>query len=289
MKKHWLNINEIMPSQLYISSEKLANLLNYIAETDIDQIDPLPIKRISNTIFYTDGHTRAYALAQRGIDKIPVYWEEDELDWEAYLNNVKWCRDNQINSVLDLKSRVISKDQYQVLWDQRCDLLHQQLRGNPLFSLEIKQVESAEEKGRVCHTVLRSLPNWFCIEEAIVDYVKECRKYPCWVMYIADTAIGIISLLEHNEHTSEIYVMGIVPEFHRHGIGARAITQVKDQLRKENKKFLTVKTLSSAHPDPYYRKTREFYLRLGFHPIEEFPTLWGKENPCLMLAMTLSE
>ena len=36
------------------------------------------------------------------------------------------------------------------------------------------------------------------------------------------------------------------------------------------------------------RKTyRQFYSSLGFLPLEEFPELWGKENPCLMLVKVI--
>ena len=47
--------------------------------------------------------------------------------------------------------------------------------------------------------------------------------------------------------------------------------------------FLQVKTLSGKHPDEGYKKTRAFYLADGFRPLEEFPNLWGLENPALQL------
>jgi hypothetical protein len=47
---------------------------------------------------------------------------------------------------------------------------------------------------------------------------------------------------------------------------------------------LTVKTLSPSRPDPNYAGTRRFYEAVGFLPIEEFPTLWGANNPCLFHA-----
>ncbi|NQT65527.1 MAG: GNAT family N-acetyltransferase, partial [FCB group bacterium] len=62
---------------------------------------------------------------------------------------------------------------------------------------------------------------------------------------------------------------------------------VEENLRKKNKKFLTVKTLSASHLDEGYAKTREFYKACGFVPVEEFKELWGKENPCLFMAKAL--
>ncbi len=46
-----------------------------------------------------------------------------------------------------------------------------------------------------------------------------------------------------------------------------------------NVEFLQVKTLSAKHPDAGYGRTRQFYLAMGFRPLQEFPTLWGEANP----------
>lgn len=44
-----------------------------------------------------------------------------------------------------------------------------------------------------------------------------------------------------------------------------------------------VKTLAPSHPDRNYAKTRAFYQRVGFRPLEELPELWGEANPCLLM------
>lgn len=48
-------------------------------------------------------------------------------------------------------------------------------------------------------------------------------------------------------------------------------------------RFMQVKTLADSHPSPEYAQTRAFYTRLGFAPLELFPTLWGEKTPCLQL------
>lgn len=57
----------------------------------------------------------------------------------------------------------------------------------------------------------------------------------------------------------------------------------EDHLRAAGVGFLQVKTLSPTHPDPFYARTRQFYQSMGFQPLEEFPTLWGEANPCLLM------
>ncbi|MBZ4650894.1 hypothetical protein [Thermosipho sp. (in: thermotogales)] len=125
MNYFYLDIEKIMPSQLYISKEKLKNVLKYIKTTGVKNISPVPIKEINNIIFYTDGHTRAYALWKMGAKKIKVIWETEELDWKLYLICIEWCKNAKINNISDLK--VISHNQYKKLWLKRCENMHKML------------------------------------------------------------------------------------------------------------------------------------------------------------------
>ncbi|MCL1882150.1 MAG: hypothetical protein FWF81_00130 [Defluviitaleaceae bacterium] len=71
-------------------------------------------------------------------------------------------------------------------------------------------------------------------------------------------------------------------------IGKRLIAQC-EQFCAENKiEFLTVKTLDESRESESYRKTRLFYLSVGFKPLEVFPLFWDKDNPCLFMAKYIS-
>lgn len=115
---------ELQPSQLWINSEKLAALMAGRKRLLPSDLAPLPVKQLCDSVILTDGHTRAVAAALSGIDAISVYWEtDDDLDWEMYEECVKWCRDEGIRSVLDLKTRIVSPEDYQRLWHDRSDAL----------------------------------------------------------------------------------------------------------------------------------------------------------------------
>jgi hypothetical protein len=75
------------------------------------------------------------------------------------------------------------------------------------------KIESPEEKSRICEKVLRSLPQWFGIESANLDYIKDVQEMETWAALEAE-AIGFISLNKHNTQTAEIHVMGLLPQFH---------------------------------------------------------------------------
>ena len=81
--------------------------------------------------------------------------------------------------------------------------------------------------------------------------------------------------------------MGILEKFHRKGVGYQLIETIEAALRNEGVKYLSVKTLSQSRPNKEYDQTRSFYLKAGFTPLEEFKTLWGEHNPCLLLVKTL--
>jgi len=122
-----MELRKIQPSQLYISKQKLAKVKEKFNPKDISTLDVIPIKEIKNTIFYTDGHTRAFAAYQAGFTKVPVIWEDEELDWELYQIRINWCNDEGIYSITDLNDRVIDHKNYELLWYKRCDDLHKQL------------------------------------------------------------------------------------------------------------------------------------------------------------------
>ncbi len=135
--------------------------------------------------------------------------------------------------------------------------------------------------------ILRALPQWFGIEDAIQHYVESISQMPTICAYRDDQMVGFLSIKLHNPSSAEIYVMGVAPQYHRQGIGNALVLRSESYLKAQRIEFLQVKTLSATHPDPHYAKTRKFYLALGFRPLEEFPTLWGESNPCLLMIKTL--
>ncbi len=123
---------QLQPSQLYISKAKLADVLAWWQPPTLETLEPVPIKRLNGTdgrirVIYTDGHTRAFAAHRLGFTEIPVVWDEDELDWEAYQICVDWCLDVGIHTIADLEGRVISPEQYEAFWHDRCQVMQDEL------------------------------------------------------------------------------------------------------------------------------------------------------------------
>jgi len=153
--------------------------------------------------------------------------------------------------------------------------------------LTIKEISAADEKAQICDNILRALPHWFGVEESIVDYVAGVMDKPFYCAFDNNKPVGFVSLLVHSAHTAEIYVMGILEQCHRQGVGRKLVEICENYCKTHGMEFLTVKTLAESHPDPYYKKTRLFYQAMGFKPLEVFPLLWDESNPCLFLAKYL--
>lgn len=117
-----LHMDEIQPSQLYVSEAKLAQV-----QEEPGLLESLPVRRLAGRVVLTDGHTRALAAWQAGRHRIEVYWDQDELDWEAHEICVAWCDEAGIRTVADLADRVVSPGEYEVVWLQRCARMQQAL------------------------------------------------------------------------------------------------------------------------------------------------------------------
>ncbi|MFW6053470.1 MAG: GNAT family N-acetyltransferase [Persicimonas sp.] len=138
-----------------------------------------------------------------------------------------------------------------------------------------------------CEQILRGLPGWFGIEEAIVDYVEQIGELPTLLARTADETVGFLSIEQHSNAAAEIIVMGVAKSHHRRGIGRALLDAAETHLRGRGVAFLQVKTLSASHDSPEYALTRRFYRAVGFKPLQEFPTLWHEANPCLQMVKWL--
>jgi len=100
-----------------------------------------------------------------------------------------------------------------------------------------------------------------------------------------------------------LVLMGVLPAWHRRGIGRALVERAASYARAEGFTLLHVKTLAPSDPDPGYAATRRFYEAMCFVPLEELPQVWGPENsrrravergtagaplnPCLLLVRPL--
>lgn len=122
-----LTLKDIQPSQFWISEGKLDEIMKWFNPSDLSNFEPIPIKLLDGIPMMTDGHTRAVAAIRAGLTRVPLMWEPDEWDWDMYRACVKECRDRGVTSPYDLTGRVVSIEDYNVLWNDWCDGMQAQI------------------------------------------------------------------------------------------------------------------------------------------------------------------
>lgn len=145
----------------------------------------------------------------------------------------------------------------------------------------------ASGAGPVCRRILGTLPTWFGIPASVEDYVAMADRAPTVVASLEGTDVGLTTIVRHSDFAAEVYVMGVLPDYHRHGIGRAMLRHAEVGLAADGVEFLQVKTLSPRHPDEGYKRTRAFYTAYGFRPLEEFATLWSPDQPALQLVKSV--
>ena len=152
--------------------------------------------------------------------------------------------------------------------------------------MQIKQLTDNSEKQKVTRDILEALPDWFGIPEAREEYIAERINKIFFCAYDSNRPVGFLYLKETGKDTVELYVMGVLMEFHRNGIGRELFDRAKKAAIQGGYSFIQVKTVQMGRYDAYNR-TNKFYLSLGFKEFEVCPRLWDEWNPCQIYIMSL--
>jgi GNAT superfamily N-acetyltransferase len=139
-----------------------------------------------------------------------------------------------------------------------------------------------------CEAVLRSLPRWFGIEEALLMYARDTARLPTFALADQETAVAFLSLAEHFAESWEVHCMAVHASARNCGHGTRLLLLAENWLTQRGVKFLQVKTVAQTSNSTAYAETRKFYSAKGFTPLELFPTLWAPQNPALQLVKVLN-
>lgn len=138
-----------------------------------------------------------------------------------------------------------------------------------------------------CEAVLRSLPQWFGIEDALQMYARDSARLPTFAVVDDGAIVGFLALRQHFAAAWEVHCVAVRAEARNRGLGRALFAHSEAWLLQRGARVLQVKTIAEARPDPNYAQTRAFYARLGFEPLEVFPELWHPRNPCLQLVKWL--
>lgn len=138
-----------------------------------------------------------------------------------------------------------------------------------------------------CEAVLRSLPDWFAIESALVAYANNTSQLPTFVALEDDRVVGFVSIRKHFDCSWEIDCAAVRKDARHQGIGTALLDRAEAWMSAQGATVLQVKTLAATKPNPFYAETRAFYAHRGFVSLEVLETVWSSENPCLVMVKAL--
>ena len=152
--------------------------------------------------------------------------------------------------------------------------------------MEIREVIGKQEKQTITRLILESLTDWFGIEESRENYIKDSADCDFVAAYDNEKPIGFICLKKTGKDTIELYVLGILKEYHRKGIGRKLFDKARQIAKSKGYSFIQVKTVKMGKYKEY-DDTNRFYISLGFKEFEVIDDLWGEENPCQIYVMSI--
>ena len=153
--------------------------------------------------------------------------------------------------------------------------------------IDIRFITDASVKQSIATTVLRDLPEWFGIEESTQEYIDTVVNYPFIAAYDGDSPIGFYSIRHENDNVLDMYVLGIVKEYHHQGIGTLLQHAVDEYARNNGYSYLMVLTLAEKVQNKEYLQTRSFYLSQGFIDFYQNDDIFDPHNPCQIMIKKL--
>jgi|AGTN01.1.fsa_nt_gi Acetyltransferases len=152
----------------------------------------------------------------------------------------------------------------------------------------INKIADKDEKTSITLEIMNALPEWFSPPEDIARKAVIHRDYPFFAAMDGGAAIGFITLKLHNKYAADIYDLGVLKRYHGQGAGRQLLMAAEAYCRKHGYIYLTVKTLDESAVYEPYNRTRAFYYKNGFIPLEVIKHYWNEENPCLYMVKYLA-
>lgn len=119
-----VKLTDLHPTQLYLSEKKLHDIQMLDQSEENINLDPISILAVGNRLLITDGHHRAYQALLAGQDTISAEFDQDGGDvlYDLY---AQACEERKIDSILDLKHRILPQEEYEAKWYNWCDGFNQ--------------------------------------------------------------------------------------------------------------------------------------------------------------------
>jgi GNAT superfamily N-acetyltransferase len=142
---------------------------------------------------------------------------------------------------------------------------------------------------RSCYAIAARLPDYFT-PAGLRTLRADLDAGELYGAFVRGRLVGFALYQELNPEAVELAWLAVDRPHWSRGVGTRLVGESLDQLATRYR-ACEVKTLAAAVPDAGYARTRRFYAKLGFIPLEVIDPYpgWEPGNPCQILVRFLSD
>ena len=242
-------LTELQPSQFYISEKKLRQVEAWLRPQELSNFEPIPVKLLDGLPVMTDGHTRAAAALRAGLDRVPLVWDRDELDWDMYRRCVAECKRRGVNSPAELLRRVISEAEYAEKWDRWCDEMHAELINGrvaiweaaltPEIMTALIRLSGDWEAEGSCHGYRKNAPA--DIEGRRILLAEDGAEIVGYLFGQTEKSERASSVMPEGTPFFELEELYVKPEYRHFGVGRRLFA-FAEQAVSEDVEFIMLST-----------------------------------------------
>jgi len=150
--------------------------------------------------------------------------------------------------------------------------------------VEIRRTTDAQ----ACHALAAGLPDYFTAR-GLANLRADLDAGELYGAFSGDTIVGFALYKPLNPEAVELAWLAVARRHWSRGVGTRLVDESLARLPKHYR-VCQVKTLAATVPDAGYARTRQFYAKLGFIPLEVIDPYpgWEAGNPCQLLVRFLA-
>jgi GNAT superfamily N-acetyltransferase len=139
-----------------------------------------------------------------------------------------------------------------------------------------------------CCAIAARLPDYFTAS-GLRALRADLDRGELYGAFVADRLVGFALYKELNPEAVELAWLAVDRPYWSQGIGTRLVSESMDRLATRYR-ACEVKTLAATVPDAGYARTRRFYAKLGFIPVEVIDPYpgWEPRNPCQIMVRFLA-
>lgn len=104
--------------------------------------------------------------------------------------------------------------------------------------MKVSLVENKLEKENISSYILNDLNSWFEDEDAVKNYIEKSKDYIFFKASEKTKNLGFIVYKKTSDYTIEIFVMGVLKNYHRKNIGRNLFEKSIEFFKKYNYEFV---------------------------------------------------